>query len=72
MNGYSSVAPIENDVVNQFQQFQRYAKLYKFARLLSSLDYGEINDKPTWLDELRGKLIRVSDELRKSFQKSIN
>ncbi|WP_342597988.1 phosphotransferase [Psychrobacillus sp. FSL H8-0483] len=72
LNGYGSVSAIENDVVNQFKQFQRYAKLYKFARLLSSLDYGEINEKPPWLDELRGKLIRVSDELRKSFQKSIN
>ncbi|ATP40763.1 aminoglycoside phosphotransferase [Solibacillus sp. R5-41] len=70
LNGYRSKMFLENDVVAQFPQFQRYANLYKFSKLLRSLDYGEINDIPSWFDELKVKLVRVADELRKSFQKS--
>ena len=69
MNGYSSITVLENDAVAQFPQFQRYANLYKFSKLLWSLDYGEINEIPPWFDELKEKLVRVADELRGSFQK---
>ncbi|TQR15498.1 phosphotransferase enzyme family protein [Psychrobacillus vulpis] len=70
LNGYRSKKVQENDVVAQFPQFQRYANLYKFSKILRSLDYGEINETPPWFDELRVKLVRVADELRQSFQKS--
>lgn len=70
LNGYRTKRVLENDVVAQFPQFQRYANLYKFSRLLKSLDYGEINDTPPWIDELKVKLVRVADKLRISFQKS--
>ncbi|MGA3599441.1 phosphotransferase enzyme family protein [Lysinibacillus agricola] len=69
LNGYRSKMDLENDVVAQFPQFQRYANLYKFSRILKSLDYGEINETPSWFVGLRGKLVRVADELRQSFQK---
>lgn len=69
LNGYRSITVLENDAVAQFPQFQRYANLYKFSKLLWSLDYGEINEIPPWFDELKEKLVRVADELRGSFQK---
>ncbi len=70
LNGYRSKMVLENDVVAQFPQFQRYANLYKFARLLSSLDYGEIRNTPAWFDDLKVKLVHVADKLRNNFQKS--
>jgi len=70
LNGYRSKMVLEDDVVAQFPQYQRYANLYKFSRLLRSLDYEEINETPPWFDELKVKLVRVTDELRKTFQKS--
>ncbi|MGN7478766.1 phosphotransferase enzyme family protein [Solibacillus silvestris] len=69
LDGYRSKMVLENDVVDQFPQFQRYANLYKYARLLKSLDYGEIHDTPRWFDELKVKLVRVADKLRNKFQK---
>ncbi|MFJ7667618.1 phosphotransferase enzyme family protein [Lysinibacillus sp. NPDC097195] len=70
LNGYRTKMILENDVVAQFQQFQRYANLYKYARLLKTLDYGEINETPLWFDELKKKLVSVADKLRNKFQKS--
>lgn len=70
LNGYRSKMVMENDVVDQFPQFQRYANLYKFARLLRALDYGAVNDTPLWFEELKGKLVHVADKLRNSFQKA--
>lgn len=70
LNGYRSKTVLENDIVAQFPQYQRYANLYKFSKLLRSLDYEEINETPPWFDELKVKLVRVTDDLRKTFQKS--
>ena len=70
LTGYRTKIALENDIEAQFPQFQRYANLYKYARLLKSLDYGEINDTPPWFDELKVKLVRVADKLKNNFQKS--
>jgi Ser/Thr protein kinase RdoA (MazF antagonist) len=67
LNGYRSINALENEAISHFPRFRRFANLYKFARLLSSLDYGEIDEIPTWFDELRVKLVRVTDELRLGF-----
>ena len=69
LNGYRSKMNLENDIVAQFPRFQRYANLYKFYKLLSSLDHEVIMDAPSWYDGLRGKLMRVKDDLRITFQK---
>lgn len=58
---------LANDVVAQFPQFQRFVHLYKYARLLKSLDYGEINDTPPWFDELKVNLVCVAEKLRNNF-----
>ncbi|MGE7752868.1 hypothetical protein [Lysinibacillus fusiformis] len=70
LNGYRTKMILENDVVAQFPQFQRYTNLYKYARLLETLDYGEINETLLWFDELKEKLVSVADKLRNKFQKS--
>ena len=64
LNGYRTKMVLENDTVAQFPQFQRYANLYKYARLLKSLDYGEIKDTPPWFNDLKVKLVHVTDKLR--------
>lgn len=69
LNGYRSKMNLENDIVAQFPRFQRYANLYKFYKLLSSLDHEVIIDAPSWYEGLRGKLMRVTDDLRMTFQK---
>lgn len=69
LNGYRTIMALENDIVAQFAQFQRYANLYKFARLLNCLDYGELNDTPAWFNDLNVKLVHVAEKLRKNFQK---
>lgn len=69
LKGYRSKMVLENEIVDQFQQFQRYANLYKYARVLNSLDYGEINDTPPWFDELKVKLLHVAHKLKNNFQK---
>ena len=69
LDGYRTKVVLENDTVAQFLQFQKYANLYKFARLLNSLDYGELNDTPDWFDGLKIKLVSVADKLRGNFQK---
>ncbi|MEK4628437.1 phosphotransferase [Solibacillus sp. FSL R7-0682] len=70
LNGYHSKMDLDRNVIAQFPQFQKYANLYKFSKILKSLDYGEINEMPSWFVELRGKLVRVAEELRQSFQKT--
>lgn len=70
LNGYRSKMVLENDVAAQFPQYQRYANLYKFAKLLKTLECEEINDTPPWFDELKVKLVRVADGLRKTFHES--
>ncbi|GGA48872.1 phosphotransferase enzyme family protein [Psychrobacillus lasiicapitis] len=69
LNGYRSVNVLEDGAVAQFPYFKRYANLYKFAKLLSSLDYGQITETPPWFDNLKVKLLRVAGELRQGFQK---
>ncbi|GLC89072.1 phosphotransferase enzyme family protein [Lysinibacillus piscis] len=69
LNGYRSKMDLKNDIVAQFPQFQRYANLYKFSRIIKSLDHDEINEAPSWFPGLKNKLIHVADELRQSFQK---
>ena len=72
LNGYRTKMALENDIVAQFAQFQRYANLYKFARLLNSLDYGELHDTPVWFDDLKVKLVHVADKLRNNFRNYSN
>lgn len=69
LNGYRSKKDLEDDVMDQFPYYQRYANLYKFCRLLKSLDHEVIKDAPAWYDGLKGKLICVTDDLRMTFQK---
>ena len=69
LNGYCSKMDLDEDVVSQFPQFQRYANLYKFSKIVKSLDYNVIEEMPSWVGGLKAKLVHVADELRQSFQK---
>ncbi|MFX3674533.1 MAG: phosphotransferase enzyme family protein [Paenisporosarcina sp.] len=71
LRGYRSIATLESETVNYFPLFRRFARLYKFSKILSSLDYGEINETPAWLDGLQVKLVRIADELREGFSKNL-
>lgn len=69
LNGYRSKMNLEIDIEAQFPRFQRYANLYKFYKLSISLDPKVIHDAPPWYHGLRGKLLRVKDDLSMTFQK---
>ncbi len=68
LNGYRSITTLEDDAVHHFPLFRRFENIYKFVRLLQSLDASEIENTPPWFDGLKAKLVRVTDELRQSFQ----
>ncbi|MEC0135178.1 MULTISPECIES: phosphotransferase [Paenibacillus] len=67
LKGYSSVFPLNNEDINQFSYFQRLMKLYRFSKLLWSLEGSEVVDAPKWLDDVKLKFARVRDELRRGF-----
>ncbi|WP_138496001.1 phosphotransferase enzyme family protein [Paenibacillus pinistramenti] len=68
LKGYSSVIPLSDEDINQFPYFQRFMKLYRFSKLLWSLEGSEVSDAPKWLDDVKLKFARVRDELRLGFQ----
>ncbi|MGG0934985.1 phosphotransferase [Brevibacillus centrosporus] len=68
LKGYYSVIPLSNDDINQFPYFQRLMKLYRFSKLLWSLEGSEVADAPKWLDDVKLKFARVRDNLRREFQ----
>jgi Ser/Thr protein kinase RdoA (MazF antagonist) len=70
LSGYRSITALEHEAVDQFPQFRRFANLYKFSKLLWSLDYSEIDETPPWFNGIQIKLVRVKDELRNNFQES--
>lgn len=67
LKGYCSVIPLSNEDINQFPYFQRLMKLYRFSKLLWSLEGSEVVDAPKWLDDVKLKFARVRDELRRGF-----
>lgn len=68
LKGYSSVIPLSDEDINQFPYFQRFMKLYRFSKLLWSLEGSDVTDTPKWLDDVKLKFARVRDELRRGFQ----
>lgn len=68
LKGYYSVIPLSNEDIYQFPYFQRLMKLYRFSKLLWSLEGSEIADAPKWFDDVKLKFARVRDELRLGFQ----
>lgn len=68
LKGYCSLIPLSNEEINQFPNFQRFMKLYRFSKLLWSLEDCEVEDAPMWLDDVKLKFARVRDEVRQGFR----
>lgn len=68
LKGYSSVIPLSDEDIKQFPYFQRFMKLYRFSKLLWSLEGSGVTDAPKWLDDVKLKFTRVRDEMRRGFQ----
>ncbi|OCA83212.1 hypothetical protein A8F94_19055 [Bacillus sp. FJAT-27225] len=67
LTGYRSIRPIEESLLKQAEYFHRFANLYKFARLLRSLEGTDPVNMPDWLKDVVEKFAAVRDRLRKGF-----
>lgn len=68
LKGYSTVIPLGDKDINHFPYFQRFMKLYRFSKLLWSLEGSEVADATKWLDDVKLKFARVRDDLRRGFR----
>ncbi|UHA75504.1 phosphotransferase enzyme family protein [Paenibacillus sp. 481] len=68
LQGYRSVRPLDESIVDQFPRFARFANLYGFARVLYSLQDSVISDAPDWYDGLKEHLAELCDEDRVKFE----
>jgi Ser/Thr protein kinase RdoA (MazF antagonist) len=69
LQGYRSVKPISDSLLQQYTRFQRFNDLYGFARVLRSLENSRLEQDPPWLIKLHAKLTLFCDRARESFQK---
>lgn len=69
MKGYLSIRKIEDNLINQKENFSRFKNLYTYARLLRSLKDSNFENKPEWVDFVRNKLNSRCDELREVFDR---
>ncbi|WP_246317509.1 GNAT family N-acetyltransferase [Paenibacillus agri] len=64
LTGYRSIKPLEESFIQSFPLFQRFADLYKYARLLRSVEGMEVHSSPEWAVSLKEKLERARHGLR--------
>ncbi|MFC3746602.1 GNAT family N-acetyltransferase [Paenibacillus sp. GCM10012306] len=65
--GYRSIKHLEETFVQYFPIFQRFADLYKYARLLRTIEGLDIHSSPEWAVSLREKLVGVCRGMRERF-----
>ncbi|MCJ8011013.1 phosphotransferase [Paenibacillus sp. KQZ6P-2] len=68
LQGYRSVADLNEGFIDRLPFFKRFENLYGFSRLLWSLEDSEMEDGPDWLPGLREKLQRSRNRLREGFK----
>jgi Ser/Thr protein kinase RdoA (MazF antagonist) len=68
LSGYRSILPLDDEMVKLFPKFLRFDQLYRFSRLLWSLENSDIDKAPPWYDGLKTKLKMVSDEMSPRFR----
>ena len=71
LNGYKSVKPVSKEELACLPIFKRFMKLYKFSRILWSLEGVELENAPEWLPPIKMKFENVRDQLRSSFKNAI-
>lgn len=67
LNGYRSIATLSDQAIRQFSCFQRFAKLYKFSKLLRTLEGVDAVQAPEWMENLKIRLEYARDGIRQSF-----
>lgn len=68
IKGYKSKTSLNDQLLEQLPMFQRLHNLTVFAKLLRSVDIQNASEHPEWMTDLRGKLVKKIDDLRKSFE----
>jgi Ser/Thr protein kinase RdoA (MazF antagonist) len=68
LTGYRAETTLDQAFVDLLPRFERFANLYKFARVLRSLQDSELSDAPTWVEPLRVKLFNLCAQKRAGFQ----
>jgi Ser/Thr protein kinase RdoA (MazF antagonist)/GNAT superfamily N-acetyltransferase len=71
ISGYRSVKQLDDEYMKLIPEFQRFADLYSFARLLRCMENTDDSIFPDWAKQLKLKLERVCDRLRTGFQPHI-
>ncbi|WP_245742347.1 phosphotransferase [Fontibacillus panacisegetis] len=59
---------LDDDMNLDNPQVKSFLKLYRFSKLLWSLEGSDVTDAPKWLDDVKLKFARVRDELRRGFR----
>jgi Ser/Thr protein kinase RdoA (MazF antagonist) len=67
ISGYQSVKHLENEYFEMMPQFQRFADLYTFARLIDCMENMDLPNLPEWIIQLKQKLLRKCDQIRVGF-----
>lgn len=67
LSGYTEVCPFDQKMREHFPRFLRFSKLYRFSRILTSLENSTMQDTPPWYDGLKIKLITMKDKMRHGF-----
>jgi Ser/Thr protein kinase RdoA (MazF antagonist) len=70
INGYRSVTPVEESMLELMPVFRRYANLFGYTRIIRSVK-DEWNHEPDWMVELREKLSRSMKSRSIDFGKPI-
>lgn len=69
LEGYRSVCDVDEALLVQLPLFQRYADIYRFARIMRSLKDSDVESPPEWLVQLKPRLQLRCDSLRRGFER---
>lgn len=72
LTGYRKMKPLDEYEVRQFALFQRFEDLYRFARMLSSVEGFESGGSPAWALALKEKLLGVCDRIREGYRPQVS
>ncbi|MDG0809245.1 phosphotransferase [Cohnella rhizosphaerae] len=68
LTGYRSVKTLDEYEMRQFALFQRFADLYRFARILRSVEGFDASGSPAWAIALMNKLLGINARIREGYR----
>ncbi|WP_217592502.1 phosphotransferase enzyme family protein [Cohnella sp. GbtcB17] len=68
LTGYRSIKTLDEDEVRQFALFQKFADLYRFARIVRSVEEFDASGSPAWAIALNDKLLGINERIRSNYR----